>query len=248
MTAWGLDQKGLQTDFKHPTGVVEVRLEQGQPTYEIKANQAYDFVELAKLFDLLEDVEPPRLFYHGSLALRHMINRHTWRKLKALMLSGIFIDLNLRPPWWKQDLWPEILTDSRYLKLNHHELAILAGRELPALDDLAKAAEQLIAQYGIEQVWVTLGQEGALVKPKGTEYSWVPSQPMGAIQDTVGAGDAFSAVLLHGLLRGWRIKDSLRRASVFAAELCRHRGALLHDKAVYMEFKKRWGEEDALGN
>jgi sugar/nucleoside kinase (ribokinase family) len=71
------------------------------------------------------------------------------------MPAEIFVDLNLRQPWWKRDLWPEILTGCRYLKLNHEELAILTGRELLARDDLAEAALQLIAQYGIEQVWVT---------------------------------------------------------------------------------------------
>ena len=248
MASWGMDQRGLQTGLDHHTGVVEVTLEQGQPSYEIKANQAYDFVELPQVFDLLRVIDQPKLFYHGSLALRQITSQRTWRELKAHIPARFFVDLNLRQPWWKQDLWPEILTGCKYLKLNHEELAILIGRELSGKDELAEAALQLIAGYGIEQVWITQADEGALVQPKNTECAWAPAPPVGEMQDTVGAGDAFSAVLLHGLLQGWHTKDLLRRAVLFAAELCRHRGALLSDKAVYREYLRRWGEEDAIGN
>jgi fructokinase len=248
MTAWGLDQRGLQTDPDHSTGVVEVSLTQGQPSYEIKANQAYDFVEMAPVLAITKELGPPQLFYHGSLALRHITNQSIWQELRAHTPAEIFVDLNLRRPWWNRELWPQLLNSCRYLKLNHEELAILAGRDLSAQDDLAEAALQLIAQYKIEQVWVTRAEEGALVQPKDAEYAWVPAQPVGEMQDTVGAGDAFSAVVLHGLLQGWQTKDLLRRAVSFAAELCGYRGALLHDKTVYMEYKRRWGEEDAIGD
>ena len=248
MADWGMDLNGLQLDTEHPTGVVEVNLAQGQPSYKINTDQAYDFTDFAEAMVHVEDSDPAALFYHGSLALRQGPNRKTWQGLRQKLPDNVFVDLNLRKPWWSKELWPQILQDCRYLKLNDQELSALAGRELPEWDDLAGAAMHLIEQHHIEQVWVTRGSEGALVQQKGAEYVWSAAQPVPEMQDAVGAGDAFSAVLLHGLRQGWQTENLLRRALTFAAELCRHRGALLYDKAVYQEFLRRWGENDAVGD
>jgi fructokinase len=45
------------------------------------------------------------------------------------------------------------------------------------------------------------------------------------VVDTVGAGDAFAAVFMLGLLQRWDAPTTLRRASEYAAAMCRVRGA-----------------------
>lgn len=45
------------------------------------------------------------------------------------------------------------------------------------------------------------------------------------VQDTVGAGDAFTSVLLLGLLRSWPLQDTLKRAQKFASDVVGIQGA-----------------------
>jgi fructokinase len=58
--------------------------------------------------------------------------------------------------------------------------------------------------------------------------------------DTVGAGDAFAAVMLLGLARGWPIPESLDRAQDFASLIVQNRGAILSDTAVYSRLTAEW--------
>lgn len=64
--------------------------------------------------------------------------------------------------------------------------------------------------------------------------------PVGATVDTVGAGDAFSAVLALGIHRGWPMDTTLARAAEFAGEICRIRGATIQDRALYHRYLERW--------
>ena len=65
MSSWGMRLEGLQFDPEHPTGRVTVTLEGGEPSYDIVADTAYDFIDPNAL-----PSGEPGLIYHGSLALR----------------------------------------------------------------------------------------------------------------------------------------------------------------------------------
>jgi fructokinase len=62
--------------------------------------------------------------------------------------------------------------------------------------------------------------------------------------DTVGAGDAFSAVVIVGMLRGWGPARLLRRAVRFAADLCTVPGATTGEVDLYRRHLAEW-EHDA---
>jgi sugar/nucleoside kinase (ribokinase family) len=64
-------------------------------------------------------------------------------------------------------------------------------------------------------VIVTRGVEGALLRSRD-EMLEVPALPVASI-DQSGAGDAFSAGLIAGLLAGWNAERTLRFASVVGA-------------------------------
>ena len=53
--------------------------------------------------------------------------------------------------------------------------------------------------------------------------------------DTVGAGDAFSSVILLGLMQGWPLAETMRRAQAFASRICQQRGATTANIALYKE-------------
>jgi fructokinase len=58
----------------------------------------------------------------------------------------------------------------------------------------------------------------------------------------VGAGDAFSAVYLLGLMKGWSTSTTLERALEFAAAVCTRPGATTTDRRLYSDFRHqgRW--------
>ena len=45
MKSLGMDTSGVQRDGAHPTGRVQVELSEGEPTYHILADQAYDHID-----------------------------------------------------------------------------------------------------------------------------------------------------------------------------------------------------------
>ena len=62
----------------------------------------------------------------------------------------------------------------------------------------------------------------------------------GAVVDTVGAGDAFSAVTLLGLIRRWPWPLVLERAQELAGAVVGLRGATSTDPAFYEPFAATW--------
>jgi fructokinase len=232
MSSWGMAQDGLQLDSAHPTGRVTVTLESGEPSYEIVANCAYDFIASDAV-----PVGEPELIYHGSLALRNSDSRAALETLKSQAGATIFLDVNLRPPWWRRDSLLEMITDAGWVKLNRDELALL-GEGGP---DEASAAERFCAAHGLEGLVLTLGADGALVLETGKEPLRISPEPGIEVVDAVGAGDAFASVFILGLRLRWPLAATAERAQAFASELVRRRGATVSDPGFYRSFAARWG-------
>ena len=68
-------------------------------------------------------------------------------------------------------------------------------------------------------------------------YIWVAPAH---IVDTVGAGDAFSAVFLFGQAQGWSLPLTLARANAFAGAICGISGAVPADVAFYQPWIACW--------
>ena len=231
MTAWGLDTSGLQIDSGRPTGTVEVTITDDEPAYEITADRAWDHIVPP---DPAPDPDAP--LYHGSLALRSPGSRGTLTGLRERAAGGVFVDVNLRDPWWDRDTVRGLLRSARWAKLNADELALLA----PPAGDAAGRATALLAECGLEALIVTLGADGAAVHTAAGGHHRQPAAPRGAVVDTVGAGDAFSAVALLGLLRGWPWPRVLERAQELAGAVVGLRGATTDDTEFYGDFTTAW--------
>lgn len=237
MREWGLDSAGLQVDPRHPTGEVRIRLDAGQPTFNILPEQAYDFIDAGPALATL--CEPPALLYHGSLAARHNVSAATLSTLRAQLQAPVFVDVNLRAPWWDRPSLAEHLQGARWVKLNDSEVAEVSGGS--PLDDTAllEAADALRLENRIDALIVTLGERGAIVLDRKGVWRDRPP-PLTDIADTVGAGDAFSAVAIIGLLRGWDPPQILERAMAFAGAICQVRGATVADTDFYRAQQKNW--------
>ena len=237
MSDWGMNVRGMQRDPTHPTGSVQVVLTEGQPAFRIPPDQAYDYIDAVTVAGALRGVSPA-LLYHGSLSTRNRISRKTLEGLRALGMPA-FVDINLRAPWWSREGLDVLLQGTRWLKLSDGELAALTDPEAPAGADPATAARALRGRYGCELVVVTQGEDGALFV-RADSGGRIETVEVPELVDSVGAGDAFSAVTILGLLRGWTLAPTFERAAAFAAHICGIRGATPRDRRVYEERLSRW--------
>jgi fructokinase len=60
------------------------------------------------------------------------------------------------------------------------------------------------------------------------------------VVDTVGAGDAFTALLMLGECLGWDLGTTLQRGLEFAEAIVTTRGATTDDRELYRPFLRRW--------
>jgi fructokinase len=230
MDDWNLDQKGLQQDNDHPTGTVEVHIEDDEPSYDIVSDCAYDFIKSEQL-----PTAKPALLYHGTLALRNSVSNNALVKLKQAG-SPIFLDVNLRPPWWDKQTIARTLTDATWAKLNEDELNIL----MPSSEKPEQKADKLLKQYRLELLILTRGSQGAIAFD--TIGNTITVQPESDIcmVDSVGAGDAFTSVIIAGLLQKWPLAETMERAQAFASAIVGVRGATTQDKDFYNHFTSQW--------
>jgi fructokinase len=230
--SWGMDTAGLQFDSAHPTGTVEVSIKQGEPSFEILPQRAYDFIDARALPPLL----PCPVIYHGSLAVRDPCSHAALQYILAEHSAPVFMDVNLRIPWWETASVHKLMEHARWIKLNEFELRALESSG----ETLEEKAVLLQACLKLDLVILTLGEEGALAFDLESGVSRVAPSPSSNVVDTVGAGDAFSAVVLLGLLRRWKLHRILERAQAFASSVVGIRGATPYNKEFYTSFLNDW--------
>lgn len=237
MKDWGMEPSGIQVLENYPTGQVTVSLTNGQPSYEICENQAYDNIDQEKVTTLIKNIDFS-LLYHGSLIARTDHSRDLLEQLITQTKAPIFSDINLRPPWWELASVKSKLSHSRWVKLNEDELISILEVSSDSTTGLFEHARELLDEFGLELVIVTQGEYGAFFVSKDDMISGAPVEVK--VVDTVGAGDSFSAVTILGLSRGWPLSIVLERALEFAAAICGQRGATTADHSLYEKYMAKW--------
>lgn len=232
MLAWRMPAGALQTDSDYPTGIVKITINNGEPGYEILDNQAYDYIASAQL-----DPEAHySIIYHGTLALRHTASEQALNDLKTRHRGKIFIDVNLRNPWWRQECVDRWLADGDVVKLNHEELMRLMHSQ-GSLKDLMRS---FLTRHRLETLIVTCGSEGAVALTDRDEFVEVAPTEHLTVVDTVGAGDAFASIVLLGILLDWPLPLTMSRARDFASALVTRKGATVEDLSFYRSFIAAW--------
>ncbi|MDT5124227.1 MAG: sulfofructose kinase [Acidobacteriota bacterium] len=122
---------------------------------------------------------------------------------------------------------------------------LISSKEFPhrltgIMDERASLVETK-ARYGCRIVGMTLGTRGALVYHDGVFLESPAFAVPDGCRDTTGAGDAFHAGFLYGLLRGEEIEESLKLANATACLKCRALGARtsLPTRSELSEFLKQ---------
>ena len=216
----GLDTDLMQIDDSLPTGFVQVDAgETSEPDYDILEPAAWDAITYTDA--LAKHASHAEALVCGSLAQRAPTSRQTIQHLCDADVLCAF-DVNLRPPYVDREGIERSLRAADVVKLNDAELRRLRGWF--ALPEGPEAAMGDLAEtFGCRTVCVTWGGEGARLWAEGE--CWHHPGYAVEIADTVGAGDAFLAALLTGLLTGRRGDALLDLANRLGAYVASRAGA-----------------------
>ncbi len=217
----GLDLSLLQIDPRLPTGVARTVLDAaGSASYEFPQPAAWDALTATPA--ALAAAAAADAFVFGTLGQRDPRSREAIGQLARAARWRVF-DPNLRAPHIDRSLCEAGLREAGLVKLNEAECAVFAdwfgGAATP------EAMWQTLAQrFGVQALCVTLGAAGSRLHWQG-QWHTQGSVPT-TVADTVGAGDAFLAMLVCGLLGGSDAPTSLARAAQLASYVASQSGAV----------------------
>jgi fructokinase len=231
------DLNDIQIDEIHPTGHVNVRLDKsGTHQFDIISKVAYDYIEYMAEHHS-NQISEARLIYFGTLVQRSEVG---CENLQAFISHSSpetlnFYDINLRPGCYNQAVIEKSLAKTDILKLNTDELGKLKQMlSLKTSDDAF--VHRLMESHSIRTVSLTKGELGSELYTDQGNFSAEPTETL-QVFDSVGAGDAYAAMLAAGFLKKWQPQKILDRASLFAARICEIRGAIPDSASFYEPFK-----------
>lgn len=210
----------IQHDETLPTCVVTVQLdEQQQATYTIPYPVSWDNIQQeAALKDAANKAD---VIVFGSLACRDKTSRDTLTELLKSKALKVF-DVNIRAPHFNMDSLKMLGAMADIIKMNAEELDLVAGTELSHLSQTEKIS--FISDFlGCHTICITRGDAGAIALLNG-RFCEHPGFKV-EVMDTVGAGDAFLATFIAGLLKSNAPEDILQKACAIGAFVASNRGA-----------------------
>ena len=219
----------VQRDAQHPTGTVKVEVDaKGQAEYVFPENVAWDFMEFSE--DWISLARATHAVCFGSLAQRNSVSRGTHRAFLAALPSiaiGIF-DVNLRQSFFTSEILRDSVRFAKVLKLNHEEFPRFLELIRCPLKDSDRgdvtAARWLCKEFALQLVCITRGPNGSLLVTSSAEHEHPGFRIK--IADTVGAGDAFTATMVHHALRGASLPVMNAAANRMGAWVASQEGAM----------------------
>jgi len=220
LTEQGVDVSHVHVDETAPTGVFfKERFDDGlRRVYYHRDGSAAS--RLSVPVAALDELPAPRVLALSGISLGlggpdglASVAREALRRFKASGAAAVF-DPNLRPR-----LWDGEQAASDFAEIRHEIDILLAGRdELAVLvpDVASDVAARRLCSEGLRAVVVKDGERGAVLFQPGRETE-IPPFPVDAVVDPVGAGDAFAAGVVFGLLNGWPLDDGARLGAVLGA-------------------------------
>jgi len=231
-----LESYGIQTDLiqrtvNAPTGSVGIELDgNGKPNFSIQESSAWGQLEWNS--ELETRIRNADAVYFGTLGQRDEPSRKAIHRALVFANEAGYprvLDVNLRAPYYDYALIRSSVEKASILKISDDELGeVCAAYDILPTDPPDECLANLLELGELDLVVMTCGAKGAMLVP----HEQTTNQPAVAtkVRDTVGAGDAFTAALLIGLLRGDTHKTILASANRLAAEMCAQTGAVPHKK------------------
>lgn len=220
-----LKAETLLQEVDYPTGTVMVELDgDGKASYNFTDNSAWDHLSFTEELKVLAEECDAVCF--GSLAQRNRISRETiYKFLDSTKKSCIKVfDINIRQKFYSKEIIESSLERATVLKLNDEELPLLM--KLLSLSTVTEEAiKTLTEKYDLNLIVLTMGSKGSLLYRVGGAQSFIVP-PKIEVVDTVGAGDSFTAAVVHGLLNVDNLDTINRDANRLAAYVCSRKGGM----------------------
>jgi len=217
------DTSLVQIDRERATGVVEVQVVAGEPRYQLVPGRAWERIACDE--DARAAIGDAGVLVYGTLAQRTPVGLAGWRAaVDAARTTCLKVcDVNLRrtdrgaPDGDEATAVLAAIEAADIIKVNDRELAVLGDWQgwADPLDAL-RARRRIIA--------VTHGAAGSTLygESRSIDIPGVHARPGG---DNVGCGDAYLAILVHGMTLGWDLARCGRMASRWSAAVAEARGA-----------------------
>ncbi|MDD5457268.1 MAG: PfkB family carbohydrate kinase [Candidatus Margulisbacteria bacterium] len=229
----GFPVSSIYQDDLYSTSIVNVHLNsEGIPAYQITEEVAADHLTISDLKQLSD--QNYHLLTFGTKLLRKEESRKTvLHALEQFKNVPLFWDLNFRKDYLKNVVLDDLLASTSYLKLNKDELVSLSDI-FKLQGDIIRRVRQLAQIFPLKMIVLTQGdKESILWTSEG-----LVTCPVSAVDivDTVGAGDAFSAMMIKGILAGWGNEKILKLSTQFAGAICGIKGAIARESAFYEKY------------
>lgn len=190
MKKWQVDTVDVTVYADKPTGRCLVTLDAASvPTYRLEEHTAWDAIN--------GDGVVCDVLYFGTLALRSEHNRRTLERLLRGDVHEVFVDINLRTPFYDADTVAFALSKATTAKISDEELpTVLSLLGLPVREDLQAVATVLFERFArLQTVVITRGAKGAFAATRDGETASGAAVKTEVVS-TVGAGDSFAAAFL----------------------------------------------------
>lgn len=221
-----IQEKQLPYQLAHlpqETGVVNVINTDGIPQYEILENKAWDYIPLSE--EMLQIAAQTQAICFGSLAQRNSVTRATlYAFLEAMPADALRIfDINLRQNWYSEEIITTSLQKANILKINEEELHILQQMFNHTNRNEENSCRQIMQAYDLDMLILTCGNKGSYVFSR-EEMSYLTTREV-EVEDTVGAGDSFTASFIASILGGKSLREAHHIAAQVSAYVCTQSGA-----------------------
>jgi fructokinase len=230
----GVTDQFLQIDPEQPTGTVKVEIDRaGQPKFEIIHPVAWDCLQWTDTWQALARSADAVCF--GSLAQRSPQSRQTILEFVDATRSEALrvFDVNLRQTSYSFEIISESMVRANVVKLNHEEVPRV--RELLGINafDALSFCKEVIEKFRLRLICITRGSNGSLLcnQTSAHEHPGFHVQ----VKDTIGAGDAFTAALVHEHLRGRSLAEMNDSANRLGAWVASNSGAMPSVPAIGLE-------------
>lgn len=176
-----------------------------------------------------EDVEylrGARLLHTSGFAFSQKPARDEYQKLiREAKKIGLAISLD---PTFRIDVWPNLAEAYEvYRELFHvADIVLSTYRELRILlgIDSIRGILDLCSKYGWRILGIKMGAKGSILYMDGATSSLESFKIK--VADTVGAGDAWNAAIIYGIIKGLAIDEVILLANAVAAMKCMRVGAV----------------------
>jgi fructokinase len=219
LAANGLYGDLIQQDSKLPTCEVTVQLDKdGIATYIIPEPVSWDNIQTTDA--LTKAAAGASAIVYGSLACREAITKDTLLNLLNETKALKIFDVNLRAPHYTLSTIETLVAGADVIKMNEDEAALLIGGNT---DNVKENIIEFQKKYHPKTICVTRGEHGAMAW-HDYEFYEHPGCPV-TVVDTVGAGDAFLATFVSGLLKNEPMQQLIEKACKVGSYVAGKRGA-----------------------